>query len=381
MTHAANLGLEGARPLSTGWSSADDLAVALTVLAATPREIGQGRLVAVVPAPGDQDVAPALDSLRAQHRPPDLVVVAAAGGACDPLAAAVVLETRCASAGKAGTVNEALAHILPTLEDTDAILVMDAGSALAPTFVDAALRRLGTTRRTGGQDRVVAGIAGTVRGGRGGGVLGTLQRNEYARRADAVPGAAAVFSVKALREVVAARAAGRPTDEAQVYDTEVLVADDELTHALAHLGYTMGSPAGCVTEIGVVAGWRELWNQRLRRQRGAVETLARYGWNGLTLRYWGRQVLAHFAVLVTVLYLVGLVWTVVTTGTMRASSIWLAAVGAVAVERIVTVRARGPRQMALAGVVVIELGLALVLQAALATALWEAATGTVRGRR
>ena len=35
--------------------------------------------------------------------------------------------------------------------------------------------------------------------------------------------------------------------------------------------------------------WRDLWKQRTRWQRGALQNLRHYGWSRTTARYWGRQ--------------------------------------------------------------------------------------------
>jgi cellulose synthase/poly-beta-1,6-N-acetylglucosamine synthase-like glycosyltransferase len=43
---------------------------------------------------------------------------------------------------KAGALNQALDSLLPELRDDDSVLVMDAGSILAPGFVSEARRRL-----------------------------------------------------------------------------------------------------------------------------------------------------------------------------------------------------------------------------------------------
>ena len=77
------------------------------------------------------------------------------------------------------------------------------------------------TCATGG----LGGVGGTFRGGPGGGLVGTFQRNEYARyerdvrrlrgKALVLTGTASVFPVSVLREVVAARRDGAcPTGRA-----------------------------------------------------------------------------------------------------------------------------------------------------------------------
>jgi hypothetical protein len=122
-------------------------------------------------------------------------------------AGAYVFETVDNSHRKAGALNQVLDILLPELTDEDAVLVMDADSVLAPTFVAEAKRHL--------RD----GVGGVFTGRSGGGFVGMLQRNEYARYARDVArlkgrvlvltGTATLFSAKTLRHVVGARVEGQ----------------------------------------------------------------------------------------------------------------------------------------------------------------------------
>ena len=73
------------------------------------------------------------------------------------------------------------------------------------------------------------------------------------------------------------RAGTLPGAPAQVYDTNVLTEDNELTLALLHLGYAILSPRQCLLETEVMTDWHALWHQRLRWKRGALENLIDYG--------------------------------------------------------------------------------------------------------
>ncbi|HEY7049620.1 MAG TPA: glycosyltransferase family 2 protein [Jatrophihabitantaceae bacterium] len=371
----------------------DDLELALLTLPAAAR----GRVVAVIPAHNEEaSIALALDSLVAQERRPDLVVVV--GDNCTDGTAAVVNArgdaVMTASVAnphkKAGALNQALDRILPALEDDDAVLVMDADSALDPLFVAVAAHRLGTRTGRGRHGAVIGGVGGTFRGGRGGGFVGLLQRNEYARYARDVrrlcgrvlvlTGTAALFRVGVLRAVIAARATGElPGGSAQVYDTHVLTEDNELTLALLHLGYAIISPRECLLETEVMTSWRALWAQRLRWKRGALENLVDYGWTPVTARYWGRQLVTHIGVLVTIVYLATVAWALLATGTVHLHPIWMAVTGVFVAERIVSVRERGPLQMLLASVLVVEMAFDVFLQGVQLRAFWD--TVTRRERR
>ena len=179
--------------------------------------------------------------------------------------------------------------------------------------------------------------------------------------------------------MVAARIEGViPGGAAQVYDTNVLTEDNELTLALLHLGYNILSPGECRLETEVMTTWRDLWNQRLRWKRGALENLVDYGLTAITWRYWGRQLLTHFGVLVTAVYLATVIGSLALTGRLDLHPIWLVVTAIFAVERIVTVRDRGWRHMAFAGLIVVEMTFDFFLQAVQAKAFWDTVRRTER---
>jgi len=270
-----------------------------------------------------------------------------------------------------------MAQVLPGLDDDDAVLVMDADSFLAPTFLAEAQRHL----RDG-----VGGVGGVFTGREGGGYVGMLQRNEYARYARDVArrkgkvlvltGTATLFSVRTLRHVVRARAEGELPGAAQVYDTKVLTEDNELTLALLHLDYKVISPRGARLTTEVMETWRDLYRQRLRWKRGALENLRDYGLTRITAAYWFRQAVTFLGVLVTAAYLLSLTLSLTVDQTLRLQPVWLAVTGLFVLERVITVRSRGPGQMALAATLVVEMSFDFYLQGVHAKALWD----TVRNK-
>lgn len=343
-------------------------------------------VVAVVPAYNEAaGIAAAVQGLYAQTAPPDEVVVVAnnctddtADRAC--AAGAHVLEMHDNPDKKAGALNWAFATILPRLAPTDRVLVMDADSVLDPPFVAVACSYL---------DRGYGGVGGTFRGGPGGGFVGHLQRNEYARyqrdvhrrggRCLVLTGTAAVFSVAALREVSRARLAARlPSGDGRggVYDTTVLTEDNELTFALLHLGHRVIAPSPCTLVTEVMPTWRTLWKQRLRWKRGAVENCAQYGLTRVTWSYWGRQAFTAFGLLVSTAYLGTIVYAL-TTDQLALHPGWLALTAIFVLERVVTVRYRGWRRM-LAAAGMYELVFEYFLQACHAWAYACAITGRER---
>ncbi len=292
-----------------------------------------------------------------------------------------VIETIGNTAKKAGALNQALELILPTLGLDDAVLVMDADSVLDKGFLYHAERRL----RVGD----VSAVGGTFTGQPGGGLVGMFQRNEYARYARDVArlkghvlvltGTATVFRASVLEEVRHARAKGwLPGGAAQVYDTRVLTEDNELTLALLHMGHSIISPRQCRLTTEVMPTWRELANQRLRWKRGALENLADYGWTPITRRYWGRQLLSFLGVLVTFVYLVTILWSLVAEGGVNLQPFWLAVTYVFMLERMITVRSRGRAQMLLASVIVVEMIYDVFLQAVQARAFLDSALSRER---
>jgi cellulose synthase/poly-beta-1,6-N-acetylglucosamine synthase-like glycosyltransferase len=362
-----------------------DAAALVAAVRRQPRPSGRGLIVALVPAHDEErDIGEAIAHLHRQETPPDLIVVLADN--CTDRTAVVaraagahVYETVGNTHKKAGALNQALDLILPWLPDHDAVLVMDADSFLAPTFLSEACRHL----RDG-----VGGVGGTFTGRSGGGYVGMLQRNEYARYARDVnrrqgkvlvlTGTATLFSVKTLHHVVAARTNGQLPGSAHVYDTKVLTGDNELTLALLHLGYRVLSPKGARLTTEVMESWGDLYRQRLRWKRGALENLRDYGLTRVTARYWLRQVVTFLGVLVTALYLGSLTWEVGIDRHLHIQGIWLGITALFIAERVITVRSRGPRQMALAATLGVEMAFDVFLQGVHAKALWDTATNRTR---
>jgi cellulose synthase/poly-beta-1,6-N-acetylglucosamine synthase-like glycosyltransferase len=345
-----------------------------------------GLVVALIPAHDEEDqIGEAIRSLHEQTSPPDVILVCADNCTDDTVrvaraAGADVFETVDNSHKKAGALNQALDSLLPELRDEDAVLVMDADSILAPNFVTEARRRLGER---------VGGVGGVFTGRAGGGFVGMLQRNEYARYARDVArmkgkvlvltGTATLFSVSTLHHVVRARAEGLlPAGSAQVYDTTVLTEDNELTLALLHLGYEVVSPKGCRLTTEVMESWGDLYRQRLRWKRGAIENLRAYGLSRVTLPYWARQFWTALGMLVTLGYLSSLAWSLGTEGTIHIRPIWLVVTLIFVLERVVTVRSRGPLQMVLAATLLVEMTFDLFLQGVHAKAIGDAVVNTER---
>lgn len=346
-------------------------------------------IVAFIPAHNEAaTIANAIRSLRSQTVRPDHIIVVA-DNCTDHTAViaeengALVFSTWLNKDKKGGALNQALRWWLPMLGDDSFVLVMDADGELDPGFVGAALRYAT-------EDAQLGAIGGTFQGMPGGGLVGHFQRNEFARyardvrrlngRCLVVTGTAAFMRASTLRAVSAARLSGTlPAGDGRggIYDTTVLTEDNELTFALLHLGYKVLSPKECTLVTEVMPTWRQLWNQRLRWKRGAIENCLQYGITRITWRYWGRQLVTMLGIVITALYLTSLVLSLVETHGIRTSPFWLGITGIFIMERFFTLRDRGFGRMLLAATMY-EVGYDLVLQAAHAKAYFQALTRAER---
>jgi cellulose synthase/poly-beta-1,6-N-acetylglucosamine synthase-like glycosyltransferase len=318
-----------------------------------------------------------LESLARQTRPADRLVVVADNCTDDTASIAVdagaeVFVTVGNRHKKAGALNQALTHILPTLAQDDAVLVMDADSTLAPEFLAVAAERMAA-------DAGLGAVGGVFLGTPEHGLVGQLQRNEYARyareigrqrgRVMVLTGTASLLRVAALRDVADFR---RGRGAGQVYDTAALTEDNELTLALKTLGWRLVSPSACRVYTDVMGSWRDLWNQRMRWQRGALENLRSYGLTRVTARYWLQQVGMALGVLALQLYLLVLS-TTLAFGQLQASPFWIGVGVVFLIERLATVWAAGPRGRLLALPMVIEMAYDLFLQAVFVRSLIDIA--------
>jgi cellulose synthase/poly-beta-1,6-N-acetylglucosamine synthase-like glycosyltransferase len=346
-------------------------------------------IVALIPAHNESDVIEAaIASLHRQTLPPDQIIVVADNCTDDTIelayaAGVEVFETVNNPHVKAGGLNQALRALLPGMAGDDFVLVMDADGTLDPGFIETAMHHAQADPKLGA-------VGGTFRGGPGGGLVGYLQRSEYARYARdvrrlkgkclVVTGTAAFMRVETLHVVSAARLGGAlPAGDGQggIYDTTVLTEDNELTFALLHLGYRVLSPAGCTLETEVMTTWRALWNQRLRWKRGAIENCMQYGLTKVTWRYWGRQALTALGILITALYLTTLAVALIFQTGMSVQPVWMAVTAIFVLERVVTVKDRGWRHALLAATM-FEVAYDLYLQSIHARAYLDVCTSSER---
>ena len=377
-------------PLAQRLVSVEDLADApLPTALPTVEELPPGapvRCTVLIPAHNEEAVLGlTLESLASQTRPPDRVVVLADN--CTDATVEVarrhhvrVVETVDNTEKKAGALNQELARLLPDAEPRDVVLVMDADSTIAPVFLQSALGRLE-------DDPNLVAVGGLFYGEDGGRLLGQYQRNEYTRyqrlvarklgRVFVLTGTASVIRTYALRAIAESRGPLLPGPAGKVYDTRALTEDNELTLSLKTLGAQMTSPPECRVTTEIMTTWRDLWRQRLRWHRGALENIGAYGLTRATALYWGQQLGLAYGVLALQSYLVLMGVSLLAADSIRWSPFWLTIGLIFLVERLVTVWRGGWRGRALAAPMFPELAYAAYLQACFITSIGQ----ILRGRK
>lgn len=326
----------------------------------------RAQVVALIPAHNEAEaLAGTLSSLRAQTHPVDRVVVVSDNSTDTTVDTALalgaeVIETVGNTGRKAGALNQALRII-----DAETVLVLDADTTIARTFVEEGLALLDERPELGA-------VGGVFRGTPPTSLLEQLQSNEYERyavqidvtgRTAVLTGTAALIRTEALATVARNRGWRLPGPYGEAYDPGAITEDSELTLALRTLGYELASPATmtCTTELMPTA--RDLHRQRVRWYKGMLDNLRAYGLSRVTARYYGQQVMIAVGA-VMLLSLLAMTAVTVALGTFTVVPFWLG-VGAVFVaERLVTVWDNGPRARRVAALVVPELCYDLFLQAA-----------------
>lgn len=335
------------------------------------------RLAVLIPAHNEQErIADAIEGLWRQSRRPDLIVVVADNCTDDTARVATehgaqVFHTRDNTHKKAGALNQAIAWILPNLDDRDLLLVQDADTVLDPWFTETALSTF---------NRKVGAVGGVFYGEQGGGLLGLLQRMEFHRyawelergggKAQVLTGTGTMFRARVLREVRAARRSGVIGGGSDYYSLASLTEDDEMTKAVKTLGYRTMSPAGCAVTTEVMTSLPKLWHQRLRWQRGALENLRDYGWTRVTARYFVQQFLMGFGALSFLVYLTFMVTAVTAYGVPGLSPFWTAIGLVFMAEKTVSVRRAGPRALLVAALMIPEMLYDLFQHAVYFSSLW-----------
>lgn len=330
------------------------------------------RVTVLVPAHNEELSLPvALNALADQTRQPDRVIVVADN--CTDRTVEIAsemgyeaMESVDNSQRKAGALNQALARLLPRAGARDVFMIMDADTSLDPRFLETAAERLT-------DDPELTAVGGIFYGEGGSGLLGQFQRNEFTRyslqlrarhgRVFVLTGTSSIFRAESLLNVAAARGVFIPGETGKVYDTAALTEDNELTLALKSLGATMASPKECLVTTEIMPTWKNLWVQRKRWQRGALENLGAYGMTAATIRYWGQQVGIAYGTIALNLALLLMLITILSLDTWIWFPFWLILGAVFLVERVLTVWRGGWRARLLAATLFPELFYDLFQQA------------------
>ena len=335
------------------------------VMAATRGEFaGPVTVTVLIPAHNEEaSVGQTIASLLQQSRSPDRVIVVADNCTDRTVeraraAGVEVIESVGNTHKKAGALNQVLAGLLPGLGDNDVVMIMDADTMLDDGFLAAAVDRFTA-------DRALMAVGGLFYGEEGHGLIGQFQRNEYLRygreisrrrgRVFVLTGTASLFRSRALRTVAASRGVTIPGTPGDVYDTAALTEDNELTIALKSLGGLMISPSQCTVVTELMPGWRTLWAQRLRWQRGALENIGAYGVTPPTMRYWAQQLGIGYGVIALGSYLLLIFLMVFALDAWIWFPFWLGLGLLFMAERVLTVWSGGWRARLLAATLFPEL--------------------------
>jgi cellulose synthase/poly-beta-1,6-N-acetylglucosamine synthase-like glycosyltransferase len=141
-----------------------------------------------------------------------------------------------------------------------------------------------------------------------------------------------------------------------VYDTEALTEDNELTLSAKELGFRVISPKYCTVETAMMPTWNELYRQRRRWQRGAMENLLAHGLSTVTIPYFIRQVITYIGAWFVLLYIF-----TVSVANSRPDGIdwdnpkWLAVMAIYVIEQSIAVRKGGAKAVFMSLLIVPEL--------------------------
>jgi poly-beta-1,6-N-acetyl-D-glucosamine synthase len=334
------------------------------------------KITVLIPAHNEAaGIGQTIRSLRGQTRPADSITVVCDNCTDDTAAVAAaagarVITTAGNTGRKAGALNQALRQILPRLRGADMVLIMDADSEIDRNWIESAAARMESAEQVGG-------LCGVFRGEDGKGMLGQLQRNEYARAARAVSrrsriwvlsGCGTLLRVSALRKIAKNRGAVLPGVRGDYFDATSITEDFELTLGLLTLGYQCVASPACVAVTEVMPNLRDVWRQRLRWQKGTIRDLRHYGINQVTWWHWLNQAFGYTSYVVQ-----GICWAVMGDSLATGHHVDLAwgagALGIALIERMSTAQKAGWRGVGLASTVLLEFAYGLYLQAMMMWAL------------
>ena len=338
------------------------------------------RVTVLIPAHNEEvKIANTIESLKKQKRKTNKIIVVADNCTDNTVKiskklGAEIFKTKNNHHKKAGALNQVLHKLLPKLNHSDLVLVMDADSVISEDFIQVAIEKM-LARPD------LTAVGGLFYGDDGGGFVGQLQRNEYARyqrqigrrkgEVFVLTGTASLFRAPALDAVARSRGSLIPGVPGDVYDTQSLTEDNEMTIALKSIGGVLASPKECRVYTEVMPTWKDLWRQRNRWQRGALENIGAYGLTRATFRYWFQQVGLGYGVIALNSYILLMLITFLSVDKFEPILFWLAIGCIFLIERIVTVWRAGPKAVLIAAPLFIEIAYDIFIQAAFVKSLFD----------
>ena len=339
--------------------------------------LAQRSILVVVPAHNEErDLEHCIETILVQTRPADRIAVVLDNctDGTEELANKMrwrleqdhrlpdleVYTTKDNSDKKAGALNQILLRqLLPDLDDGDMVLVLDADGWLLPDFLE-----------TGEAKLARALDAGAVCGSYYGppdrnGLIHLLQRNEYARfaritnrqkqQAYVLSGVSSMYRVATLRAVYRARISGKlPGVPGDLWNVTAATEDIEMTHALKSLGYRPMAPANCQVHTDTMPTWEKLKHQRIRWQRGMLDSLGSYGLRKMSWNYYRKLLTLYASSLIPLLWALCVIGSYAAFGGVHWLTWWLLVIPFMIVERVVTVRREGTKAMLLAALLLPE---------------------------
>ena len=241
------------------------------------------RITILVPAHNEEFSLPVtLAALKQQTRAPDRVIVVADN--CTDRTVQIAEEMGYEAIESVDNVHKKAVRSIrlwrscsPDCDASDVIMIMDADTSLSPRFLEVGGQRLADDPELTAVGGVFTARMGKVSSANSSATSTRAIRCRSARvmvGCSCSQGTATMFRADALLDVAAARGVFIPGDTGNVYDTAALTEDNELTLALKSLGATMVSPIECMVTTEIMPTWRDLWTQRKRWQRGALENLS-----------------------------------------------------------------------------------------------------------
>jgi len=254
------------------------------------RTTGTRQIAVIIPAHNEGKwLTATIESVLAQSRPPDRILVYANACADDTVAVAErypveVVESPGNEGRKAGALNRGLDIVLPGMHPGDLVMCMDGDTQVHEHLLRNAEAHFAA-------DPLLGAVSSNHLIKRFGTLIELLQAMEYERdrrfigrrkgRFGCMTGMAAVYRVAALRQVA--------TRYGTVYDPKNWTEDWKLTIALKHLRWGMVRPQNCLATTVPVSDMRGLFTQRERWARGYLQTLMQFGMTRWTFIPWLKQ--------------------------------------------------------------------------------------------